>query len=53
MCPALTYETESARVELDRNINKDFAAMLLEIAAYLDAKVIIDSRKDFVSVEQL
>ena len=48
MCPALTYETESARVELDRNINKDFAAMLLEMFAYL-----IDSRKEFVSVEQL
>ena len=48
MCPALTYETESARVELDRNINKDFAAMLLEMSAYL-----IDSRKEFVSVEQL
>ena len=39
MCPALTYETESARVELDRNINKDFAAMLLEMAAYLDVLI--------------
>lgn len=53
MCPALTYEKESIRVELDRKISKDFAAVILDMAKFLDAKVIVDDKIEFTSIEQL
>lgn len=40
-------------VHLEKKITKPIAEILLEMANYLEAKIIIDDKKEFISLEQL
>ena len=47
------YAINEVSVSLEKKITKPIAEILLEMADYLDAKIIIDEKNEFVSLEQL
>ena len=50
----ISYNIENnLSVYLEKKITKPIAEILLEMADYLEAKIIIDERNEFVSFEQL
>ena len=50
----ISYNIENnISVHLEKKITKPIAEILLEMANYLEAKIIIDDKKEFISLEQL
>lgn len=50
----ISYNTENnISVHLEKKITKKIAEVLLKMANYLEAKIIIDDKKEFISLEQL
>ena len=50
----ISYNIENnISVHLEKKITKSIAEILLEMADYLEAKIIIDEKNEFVSLEQL
>ena len=50
----ISYNTENnISVHLEKKITKKIAEILLKMANYLEAKIIIDDKKEFISSEQL
>ena len=50
----ISYNTENnISVHLEKKITKKIAEILLKMANYLEAKIIIDDKKEFISLEQL
>ena len=50
----ISYNIENnISVHLEKKITKTIAEILLEMANYLEAKIIIDNKKEFISLEQL
>ena len=47
------YAINEVSVSLEKKITKPIAEILLEMANYLEAKIIIDDKKEFISLEQL
>ena len=47
------YAINEVSVSLEKKITKPIAEILLEMADYLEAKIIIDEKNEFVSLEQL
>ena len=49
----ISYNTENnISVHLEKKITKKIAEILLKMANYLEAKIIIDDKKEFISLEQ-
>ena len=50
----ISYNIENnISVHLEKKITKSIAEIILEMADYLEAKIIIDEKNEFVSLEQL
>ena len=50
----ISYNIENnISVPLEKKITKSIAEIILEMADYLEAKIIIDEKNEFVSLEQL
>ena len=48
----ILYKLNKTNVYCTKKITKPIAEILLEMANYLEAKIIIDDKKEFISLEQ-